>query len=164
MHKKSVMKKNLFLLFFVLAFSSILSAETSLFVEYLSDDESEFVMSVVGRIEIKDEVFRLVDVNGEVLASCNLYEVRKIVFQESSVSTDDVDKSTIIVYPNPTQDFLFVEGLIFNDVVRIFDLDGKLITMSESDNSGTVMLSVLNLPNGVYLLQVGVEIVKFIKQ
>ena len=89
MHKKSVMKKNLFLLFFVLAFSSILSAETSLFVEYLSDDESEFVMSVVGRIEIKDEVFRLVDVNGEVLASCNLYEVRKIVFQESSVSTDD---------------------------------------------------------------------------
>ncbi len=164
MHKKSVMKKNLFLLFFVSAFSCVLSAETSLSVEYLSEDESEFAISVVGRIEIKDEVFRLVDVNGEVLASCNLYEVRKIVFQESSVNVDNIDVSSISVYPNPTQDILFIEGLKFNEIVRVYDLEGKLVTISKSDNDGLVTLSVSNLPEGVYLLQVGVEIVKFIKQ
>ena len=124
------MKKNLFLLFFVLVFSCVLSAETSLFIDYLSDDESEFALSVIGRIEIKDEVFRLIDVNGEVIASCDLYEVRKIVFQESSVITnvDDLDMGSIVaVYPNPAQNVLFVEGLNSNDIVRIYDLNGNLI-------------------------------------
>ena len=158
------MKKNLFLLFFVLVFSCVLSAETSLFIDYLFDDESEFALSVIGRIEIKDEVFRLIDVKGEVLASCDLYEVRKIVFQESSVNTDNLDMSSITVYPNPTQDVLFIEGLKINDVVRVYSLEGKLLAMSEADNNGVVMLSVSNLSEGVYLLQVGVEIVKFIKQ
>ena len=161
------MKKNLFLLFFVLAFSCVLSAETSLFIEYLSDNEKEIALSVVCRIEIKDEIFRLIDVNGEVIASCDLYEVRKIVFQESSVITnvDDLDMGSIVaVYPNPAQNVLFVEGLNSNDIVRIYDLNGKLIDMSELNNEGIVMLSVSDLPEGVYLLQVGVEIVKFIKQ
>lgn len=167
MHKNFVMKKNLFLLFFVLAFSCVLSAETSLFIEYLSDNEKEIALSVVGRIEIKDEIFRLIDVNGEVIASCDLYEVRKIVFQESSVITnvDDLDTGSFVaVYPNPTQDVLFVEGLKSNDTVRVYDLNGTLISISESNKDGVVMLSVSNLPEGVYLLQIGVEIVKFIKQ
>jgi hypothetical protein len=167
MHKNFVMKKNLFLLFFVLSFSFVLSAETSLFIEYLSENEKEVALSLVGRIEIKDEIFRLIDINGEELASCDLYEVRKIVFQESSVMTnvDDLDTGSFVaVYPNPTQDVLFVEGLKSNDTVRVYDLNGTLISISESNKDGVVMLSVSNLPEGVYLLQVGVEIVKFIKQ
>lgn len=72
--------------------------------------------------------------------------------------------SIVAVYPNPAQNVLFVEGLNSNDIVRIYDLNGKLIDMSESNNEGIVMLSVSDLPEGVYLLQIGVEIVKFIKQ
>ena len=66
----------------------MLKAETSLFVEYLSEEESEVALSIVGRIEIKDEIFRLVDVNGVELASCDLYEVKKILFKNSSSTTN----------------------------------------------------------------------------
>ncbi len=161
------MKKNLFLLFFVLAFSCVLSAETTLFIEYLSDNEEEIALSVVGRIEIKDEIFRLIDINGEELASCNLYEVRKLSFKDSIVGTnfDEFDFSnSIIAYPNPTKDILFIEGLKSNEIVRIYDLDGRLVTISESNNEGMVVLSVSSLTEGIYLMQVGVEIVKFIKK
>jgi hypothetical protein len=80
-------------------------------------------------------------------------------------NVDDLDTGSFVaVYPNPTQDVLFVEGLKSNDTVRVYDLNGTLISISESNKDGVVMLSVSNLPEGVYLLQVGVEIVKFIKQ
>ena len=145
----------------------MLKAETSLFVEYLSEEESEVALSIVGRIEIKDEIFRLVDVNGVELASCDLYEVKKIIFKNSSSTTNlnTLDNAhQIVVYPNPTADILFVNGLKADEVVRVYNFEGTLIAMSESNSEGLVMLSVSNLPTGTYLLQVGIEIVKFIKQ
>ena len=39
-------------------FGCMLKAETSLFVEYLSEEESEVALSIVGRIEIKDEIIK----------------------------------------------------------------------------------------------------------
>jgi hypothetical protein len=161
------MKKFFFLSFFVMLFGCMLKAETSLFVEYLSEEESEVALSIVGRIEIKDEIFRLVDVNGVELASCDLYEVKKILFKNSSSTTNlnNLDNAhQIEVYPNPTADILFVNGLKADEVVRVYNFEGKLIAMSESNSEGLVMLSVSNLPTGTYLLQVGIEIVKFIKQ
>ncbi len=160
------MKKFYLLLNFVLVFFLSTNAETSLFVDYLSDEDTEVALNVIGRIEIKDEVFRLISVDGIELSSCNLYEVRKISFVESSTTTDvhDINLNSISVYPNPTHDFLFVNGLHSNEIIRLFDLQGKLILTSVADLEGNVQLSVSQLPKGSYLLQVGVEIIKFIKQ
>lgn len=160
------MKKFYLLLNFVLAFTIIAKAETSLFIDYLSDEDAEIVLNVIGRVEIKDEVFRLIGVDGTELASCNLYEVKKISFVQSSTESNIVDNNSnsITIFPNPTRDVLFVNGLNPNDVVRLFDLQGKLILTSVTSIDGKSQISVSQLPNGVYLLQVGVEIMKFVKQ
>ena len=76
------MKKLYLLLNFVLAFTIMAKAETSLFIDYLSDDDTEIALNVIGRIEIKDEVFRLISVEGTELAACNLYEVKKISYHQ----------------------------------------------------------------------------------
>ena len=146
-------------------FSVVLRAETSLVVDYLSDKDAEFAMSIVGRIEIKDELFRLISSEGDILASCDLYSVRKLTFGQIS-PTDIVDnqKDQLFVYPNPTQDHLFVNGLNANESVRIYDFRGQLIATSVANSEGFCQISVSSLPQGTYLLQVGIEIVKFIKQ
>lgn len=160
------MKKIYLLLCFVLAFTIMAKAETSLFIDYLSDDDAEIALNVIGRIEIKDEVFRLISVEGTELAACNLYEVKKISFLKNSTETNIVDNNSnsIVIFPNPTQDVLFINGLESNDKVRLFDLQGRLILTSVANTDGNLQVSVSQLPNGVYLLQVGVEIMKFIKQ
>ena len=159
------MKKIYLLLNFVLAFTVMSKAETSLFIDYLSGDDAEIVLNVIGRIEIKDEVFRLISIEGTELASCNLYEVKKISFGDNSeTNIENNGFNTIAIFPNPTQDVLFINGLESNDKVRLFDLQGKLILTSVANTDGNLQVSVSQLPNGVYLLQVGVEIMKFIKQ
>lgn len=159
------MKKIYLLLNFVLAFTVMSKAETSLFIDYLSGDDAEIALNVIGRIEIKDEVFRLISIEGTELASCNLYEVKKISFGDNSETNIENNGFNIIaIFPNPTQDVLFINGLESNDKVRLFDLQGKLILTSIADVEGNLQMQVSQLPEGVYLLQVGVEIMKFIKQ
>ncbi|MBO5346298.1 MAG: T9SS type A sorting domain-containing protein [Paludibacteraceae bacterium] len=159
------MKKIYLLLNFVLAFTVMSKAETSLFIDYLSGDDAEIALNVIGRIEIKDEVFRLISIEGTELASCNLYEVKKISFGDNSeTNLENNGFNTIAIFPNPTHDVLFINGLNSNDIIRLFDLQGKLILTSIADVEGNLQMQVSQLPEGVYLLQVGVEIMKFIKQ
>ena len=70
---------------------------------------------------------------------------------------------SISVFPNPTQEMLYVDGINAGETIRIFSLDGQMLLASTAGN-GTISLSVESLSNGVYLLQIGTEIVKFIKQ
>jgi hypothetical protein len=44
------------------------------------------------------------------------------------------------------------------------DFNGQLLSISTANADGICQLSVASLPQGTYLLQVGIEVVKFIKQ
>jgi hypothetical protein len=59
---------------------------------------------------------------------------------------------------------LFINGLNANESVRIYDFNGQLLSISTANADGICQLSVASLPQGTYLLQVGIEVVKFIKQ
>jgi myo-inositol-hexaphosphate 3-phosphohydrolase len=63
----------------------------------------------------------------------------------------------VVVYPNPTQDILMIQG-IEEQALRVFDLQGRLL----KTENGTQM-NVSNLAEGTYLLQVGTQVVRFIK-
>ena len=159
------MKKFFLSILFFISFSIFSFAETALFVDYLSEKDAEYALSIIGRIEIKDEVFRLISTNGDELASCDLYSVRKLTFGEAgSTATDDQRANQLFVYPNPTQDHLFINGLNADESVRIYDLNGQLLSVSTANADGLCQLSVASLPQGTYLLQIGIEVVKFIKQ
>lgn len=159
------MKKFFLSILFFISFGIFSFAETALFVDYLSEKDAEHALSIIGRIEIKDEVFRLISTDGEELASCDLYSVRKLTFGEAgSTATDNQLANQLFVYPNPTQDQLFINGLNANESVRIYDFKGQLLSVTTANADGICQISVSSLPQGTYLLQVGVEIVKFIKQ
>ena len=76
---------------------------------------------------------------------------------------DDVDDISMIVYPNPTMDALFVQGLNKGDVVRIYTLDGTLVKTQTVEDE-LLQISVEDIAVGSYLLQSNTNVVKFIKK
>ena len=138
-------------------------------IEYINSEEYQATISSIARWEIDgaNEKFRLVALDGTVLAERNLYDdIRRIVIfddnEGNTVNTED-NVLSISVFSNPTQEMLYVDGINVGETIRIFSLDGQMLLSSTAGND-TLSLSVASLTNGVYLLQIGTEIVKFIKQ
>lgn len=159
------MRKTLLLLLFAVMSIGYSMAETTLRIEYFDGAELTKMLSVVGRWEFTDGKFILVSTEGEVLAEkASVYDVRKVVFKSEQVSTaTDETTEQLTVYPNPTQDVLFIDGLTEGETVRIYSLEGRLLISEVALYDGAVQLNVASLAEGTYLLQMGTEIVKIIK-
>ena len=139
-----------------------LFAELAMRIEYINSEEYQATISSIARWEIDgaNEKFRLVALDGTVLAERNLYDdIRRIVIfddnEGNTVKTED-NLLSISVFPNPTQEMLYVDGINAGETIRIFSLDGQMLLASTAGN-GTISLSVESLSNGVYLLQIGTE-------
>ena len=114
----------------------------------------------IGKWVFTEENLQLIDKDGNVLATEPIAEVKKITFSihTSETATENVAINSIIIYPNPTQDILHITG-VTPQTLRVFDLQGRLLII---DNSTQVNVSHLN--TGTYLLQVGTQVIRFIKQ
>ena len=114
----------------------------------------------IGKWIFVEDYLQLIDKDGNVLAIEPIAEVKKITFSisNSETTTENVAINSIVVYPNPTQDILHIAG-ITPQTLRVFDLQGRLLII---DNSTQVNVS--NLNTGTYLLQVGTQVIRFIKQ
>lgn len=72
----------------------------------------------------------------------------------TTLSVNDVSSvQEIKLYPNPTKNYVNIEGLELMSNVRLLNTHGKLIKKIESQNQ----ISVQNLPNGVYILVYEIE-------
>ena len=128
----------------------------------LQTDGSQQLQDIakIGKWVFTEENLQLIDKDGNVLAIEPIAEVKKITFSisNSETTTENVAINSIVVYPNPTQDILHITG-ITPQTLRVFDLQGRLLII---DNSTQVNVSHLN--TGTYLLQVGTQVIRFIKQ
>ena len=128
----------------------------------LQTDGSQQLQDIakIGKWVFTEENLQLIDKDGNVLAIEAIAEVKKITFSisNSETTTENVAINSIVVYPNPTQDILHIAG-ITPQTLRVFDLQGRLLII---DNSTQVNVSHLN--TGTYLLQVGTQVIRFIKQ
>ncbi|MDA9563918.1 T9SS type A sorting domain-containing protein [Flavobacteriales bacterium] len=77
-------------------------------------------------------------------------------------SIKDVDpQKELTIYPNPTSNFLYVESLPQGShTYYIYDIYGKLIL---TDNLSRSTINTTNLSQGVYLLKIGNQTRRFIK-
>lgn len=159
------MRKTLLLLLFAVMGFGYLVAETTLRIEYVDGADYTTALSVVGRWEFTDGKFILVSTSGEVLAEkANVYDVCRVVFKSDDTPTDVENmESELAVYPNPTQDVVYVSGLESGETVRIYSLEGRLLMSEVAQCDGRVQFNVASLAEGTYLLQMGTEIVKIIK-
>lgn len=151
-------QKILVLAFVVLCSMPILA--TNLVIGRYAGAEMVQDIAVIGKWVFVDTNLQLLDKEGNILATEPLDNVRKIVFSNESITTalENVENGTIIVYPNPTQDVLYIQG-IDAQILRIFNMQGNMLQTTE----GT-QVSVSHLPTGTYLLQIGTQVVRFIKQ
>lgn len=85
-----------------------------------------------------------------------------------NLSTSDFDINTISVYPNPSNDFIFVNGIENRTVsqISIVDILGKIVYKSKSINENKIDIS--NLNTGIYILSITsnntLDKIKFIKK
>ena len=160
-------------LFFVVSLFLLLTiplrADLSMRIEYLDETEEVELLSNIARWEIDgaNEQFRLVALDGTILAEKHLYDdVRRIVFFEDNGSTgvklDDAER-VVAVYPNPTSSILYIEGLNQGETIRVFSLDGQLL-VSQTAGAAHTSLDLTSLQTGLYLIQINTEFFKIIKQ
>ena len=156
--------KKLFTLFFTFCFSSIiLSAKEYIVIEYFSAEQQELELKQIATIEFNSKYIYFLDYSGEEIASKKIENVRKISFVEGETAVENIADITMIVYPNPTMDALFVQGLNKGDVVRIYTLDGTLVKTQIVEDE-LLQINVDDIAVGSYLLQSNTNVVKFIKK
>lgn len=158
------MKRKLLLVGFLWPF--LMHAETNLVVVPLSGADANYAFSLVGKIRFVENSVCLYDKQEMELGCTPMNEINRIVFEEGSNPQTDLEaisNPAIHVYPNPVQSQLIINGLQDDQVIRIYSLQGQLL-MSASAVNNSATLDVSGLQLGDYLLQVGAEIVKFIKQ
>ena len=160
-------KPTLFLALMLSLFSvkTLLATEpTHMKIEFLSGSEQLQAIAQIGKITFADSMMVLHDLEGNVLGSTDVRLIGKIVFCDSSPTTvTNATQPTIQVFPNPTQESLFVRGAVEKQTVRIYSMRGQLV-QSAVITAGEAQLHVGGLPTGTYLLQIGAQVVRFIKE
>jgi len=158
------MKQKL-ILFAAMLISSFAFAETSLVVFPLSEAEQATALANIGYVKLQDGSMSIYSKENVLLGQNQLSEVRKVTYEDRSVTPTSLEENTsssVMVYPNPTQDALVIKNADA-DVARVFNMNGQLlITTTIVDGSAT--LNVSSLSQGTYLLLLNTELVKFIKQ
>ncbi|TXD70631.1 T9SS type A sorting domain-containing protein [Aequorivita lipolytica] len=93
------------------------------------------------------------------------------VFKSYSLSASNFQKNEFLLYPNPVKNNLFLSSdeNIGNLNIKIFNIEGKLLSTQNTTFEKQVSIDVSSLVNGIYFLNIedesgNVEIKKFIKE
>ncbi len=92
----------------------------------------------------------------------NLQKLTFTYFTPNLATNLIIEEATILIFPNPTTDFLTVLATTEKESFKIIDLMGKVYSNGILSNEKTI-LSVENLPKGVYFFTTNTKSVKFIK-
>ena len=151
------MKKLLLFLAFV---CSMQMMALNLVVEHRSGADLLKDVALIGKWVYEGDNLKLLDKAGNVLATEALANIKRITFLTSGPVTnvEDVQDNSILVYPNPTQDVLMIQG-IEAQPLRVYDLQGRLLVQENG-----IQVGVQHLAEGTYLLQIGTQVVRFIKK
>ncbi len=140
-------------------------------VIYTAEGESDYkqAISTIGRIEFGNGHATLVykDASAGTYDLGHISEIRRITFGDiddntaEDTPTQSATQRTINVtaYPNPTADHIHISGTSEGETIRIFNAEGKMVHSGSSCD-----INMSGMPNGLYLLQTGKEVVKIIKR
>lgn len=161
------MKQKILLICISLFFTLHAFSQDRLYVYVLNGEDYNVALSELGVMTINEGKLCLFTYDGTMLAERNLKDVKKITFKEEQGSDiiENVlnNEISIKAYPNPAHDALYISGLKEGENIRIFSIDGQLIeTLTATGQE--MQIGVSNFKNGIYLIQSGLNIIKFIKK
>ncbi|MBB6275592.1 T9SS-dependent choice-of-anchor J family protein [Porphyromonas circumdentaria] len=116
---------------------------TELTVKVTPADKYELKTLTANGADIKTTRTFVVNANVEVVATFQLVD-----------AVDSVDGKSVVVYPNPAQDFVVVEGLDANTLVRLTSIDGHVVAEAFATELGVARFEVSTLARGNYLVVV----------
>ena len=83
------------------------------------------------------------------------------------LSTPDFESNQFRLYPNPVNSVLTIASKSIVDLVRIYDVNGRLLR-NVKEHAETIAIDVSSLVNGMYFLEIKsggrFETLKFIKK
>lgn len=79
--------------------------------------------------------------------------VNAITVTPLNTGLDSETLNTVSVYPNPSSDYVYVKSEVIISKINVYNVIGGLVK-SESYNKSDVSLEVLNLKEGIYILEV----------
>ena len=156
------MKQKLFFSLLALLMGAQVAATDLVLVKIDGTQQLQDIATIGKWVYVGDDL-QLLSHDGSVLAQEPVLNIRKITFAESSgtdtpTSMENIQSTSVVIYPNPSQDMLIVSG-IEAQTLRVFDMQGRLL---KAENGTQVHVS--DLAEGTYLLQVGTQVVRFIKK
>ncbi len=83
----------------------------------------------------------------------------------TTIEDSGVDKlaaDEVVVYPNPTTDYIAVTGVAPETIVALYAMDGTLLLQKQA-TAGVLRIDMQNYCEGVYLLRVGNQATKVVK-
>lgn len=150
---------NRFILLVMLCCSMQLMA-TNLVLQKTNGAQQLQDIAVIGKWIFVEDDLQLLGHDGTILAQEPIKNIRKITLINSGnlSATENIAIPNIVIYPNPAQDIFLVKGVELQ-TLRVFDLQGRLLKTTDD-----AQVTVSDLASGTYLLQVGTQVVRFIKQ
>lgn len=116
---------------------------TDLIVEVTPLDKYELSTLTANNVDIKATRTFKVTANTEVKATFKLID-----------AIEGINGNKATIYPNPAQDFVAIEGIEANTLVRLTTMDGRVIAEALASELGVARFNVSGLARGNYLLVV----------
>lgn len=146
-------------------FASLFASQvgaTQLTIVPLTGAEQSTAIESIGSWQFKGDTAMVLyaKADGTELLTKRLSEVRRVVFTEDKT---DIAEATVAsaysVYPNPTQEELFVRGADEQTRLQVVDMQGRVVRLTKGTS-----VSVGDLSSGVYTLLVNGETFRVIKK
>ena len=153
------MKKQFVFLFALLC--GMQAMATNLVLQRTDGAQQLHDIALIGKWVFVERDLQLLDKQGNILATEPLDAIRGINFGTPSTPSSiesALQEGQIAVYPNPTHDLLIVQGAEAQPL-RVFDLQGRVVKEATTNE-----VNVSDLAEGTYLLQIGTQVIRFIKQ
>lgn len=154
------MKLKLLFTMLALFVSSMLYAnEVNNLVAISADgDKTAYALASVNRINVIADAssasMTIVDNDGNQFAG-----YVKILFAESPTDVEELDITSVYIYPTPVVNTLNIQGVDENTALEVYNLTGKSVLKDKGTE-----LDVTSLVQGTYILRINNQYVKFIKK
>lgn len=153
----------------------LVSLKGATFTEDTSDDSRAYLIATKDGVEYKvfDELFNAVnyqegteyDITGVITYTYDNYRICPrsaddiVALETNSINKTQLSNS-LKVYPNPTQNFLYVDGANFSNI-SISNIAGRVVDFKRA---GINKIDVSSLSNGIYFLRSDNKTTRFIKK
>ena len=158
---KSIFKRGLLLLAFILGLAFHLAAQsTQMTIHFNDGSERSYYMSENDRVYFEDNETLVVELAPTKSDRFNLADIRKITCDKSE-SVSEVSNASVQLFPNPSHDAFLLRNLNERQTVCIYALDGRI--MKSFETTVDQWIDISDLPIGLYLVKTEHQTLKMIK-